>query len=76
MKKYLLYLSLCCVLPVMAQRKVSTPPMAFDMDATRLPANINLIPGTLEFIDNNDDHTIGANEHCTVRFQISTLVFP
>lgn len=55
----------------MAQRKASTPPLAFDMDATRLPANINLIPGTLEFIDNNDDHTIGANEHCTVRFQIS-----
>ena len=71
MKKFLLYLSLCCALQLMAQRKVSTPPMAFDIDATRLPANINLIPGTLEFIDNNDDHTIGANEQCIVRFQIS-----
>lgn len=55
----------------MAQRKASTPPLAFDMDATRLPANINLIPGTLEFIDADNDQTIGANEQCIIRFQIS-----
>jgi hypothetical protein len=55
----------------MAQRKASTPPMAFDMDATRLPANINLVPGSLEFKDENNDQTIGANEQCVIRFQIS-----
>ena len=55
----------------MAQRKASTQPLSFDMDATRLPANINLIPGTLEFRDANNDHTIGANEQCTIRFQVS-----
>lgn len=55
----------------MAQRKASTKPMSFDMDATRLPANINLVPGTLEFSDPNNDRTIGANEQCTIRFQIS-----
>lgn len=71
MKKFLLYLFLCTPLSVMAQRKASTPPMAFDMDATRLPANINLVPGSLEFKDENNDQTIGANEQCVIRFQIS-----
>lgn len=71
MKKFLLYLFLCTPLSLMAQRKASTPPMAFDMDATRLPANINLVPGSLEFKDENNDQTIGANEQCVIRFQIS-----
>lgn len=71
MKKSLVYLLFLCALPLMAQRKASTQPMQFDMDATRLPANINLIPGTLEFSDPNNDRTIGANEQCVIRFQIS-----
>ena len=71
MKKCLLYLACLLALSLLAQRKVSTPPMSFDMDATRLPANINLISGTLEFIDANNDHTIGANEQCIIRFQVS-----
>lgn len=71
MKKSFVYLLCLCALPLMAQRKASTQPMQFDMDATRLPANINLIPGTLEFSDPNNDRTIGANEQCTIRFQIS-----
>lgn len=71
MKKFLLYLFLCTPLSLMAQRKASTLPMAFDMDATRLPANINLVPGSLEFKDENNDQTIGANEQCVIRFQIS-----
>lgn len=71
MKKFLLYFICLLAFPMMAQRKASTPPMSFDMDATRLPANINLIPGTLEFIDANNDRTIGANEQCMIRFQVS-----
>ena len=71
MKKCLLYLACLFALSLSAQRKVSTPPMSFDMDASRLPANINLIPGTLEFVDGNNDNTIGANEQCAIRFQIS-----
>jgi hypothetical protein len=66
-----MYIACLCALPIMAQRKASTQPMQFDMDASRLPANINLIPGTLEFSDPNNDRTIGANEQCVIRFQVS-----
>ena len=73
MKKFLLYFICLLAFPMMAQRKASTPPMKFEMDASRLRARIDFIPGTLEFHDVDNDSTIGANEHCTIRFQVRSV---
>ncbi len=56
---------------VMAQFRAKTQPMAFDMDASAMPSNINYVAQSLQFEDANGDYTIGANEQCVIRFQVT-----
>ena len=69
MKKIVLFLvGLCCV-AVVAQDNVSAP-MDFNIQKEVVPAVLSVVPKTLQFVDEDDNGVIDANEQCKVRFQI------
>lgn len=71
MKKIVLLF--CAIIPLFSfgKIKVSTPPMRFDMDAASMPSNIDYIDGSLQFVDADNDNTIGADEQCYIQFKIT-----
>ena len=71
MKRILILLYTFAPLCLVAQPRAKTQPMKFDMDASAMPSNINYISGSLQFDDVDGDQTIGANEQCSIRFQIT-----
>lgn len=54
---------------VFAQSNISTP-MDFYIEEEIVPAVLNVVPGTLQFVDQDHNNVIDANETCKVRFQI------
>lgn len=55
---------------VFAQSNISTP-MDFYIEEEVVPAVLNVVPGTLQFVDQDHNNVIDANETCKIRFQIS-----
>ena len=55
---------------LLAQSNVSAP-MDFYIEKEVIPAVLNVIPGTLQFLDQDNNNVIDANESCKIRFQIS-----
>ena len=55
---------------LLAQSNVSAP-MDFHIEKEVIPAVLNVIPGTLQFLDQDNNNVIDANESCKIRFQIS-----
>lgn len=53
----------------MAQDNVSAP-MDFNIQKEVVPAVLSVVPRTLQFVDEDDNGVIDANERCKVRFQI------
>ena len=69
MKKSILFLvALFCVKGV-AQDNVSAP-MDFNIRKEVVPAVLSVVPRTLQFVDEDDNGVIDANERCKVKFQI------
>ena len=64
---------LCALIPLFSSGKikVSTPSLRFDMDAAAMPSNIDYIDGSLQFVDADNDNTIGADEQCYIQFKIT-----
>ncbi len=60
-------LLLCC--NILAQSNVSAP-MDFHIEKEVVPAVLNVVPGTLQFVDQDNNNVIDANEKCQIRFQI------
>lgn len=56
---------------LVAQIRVSTQPMRFDMDASAMPSKIDYVAGTLQFVDSDNNHEIGANEECYIQFRVT-----
>jgi hypothetical protein len=54
---------------VFAQSNISTP-MDFYIEEEVVPAVLNVVPGTLHFVDQDHNNVIDANEACKIRFQI------
>ena len=54
---------------VFAQSNISTP-MDFYIEEEVVPAVLNVVPGTLQFVDQDHNNVIDANEACKIRFQI------
>ena len=52
-----------------AQVNVSAP-MDFSIKKEELPPMLNVVPGTLQFVDQDHNNVIDANEACKIRFQI------
>ena len=69
MKKLVLFLAILFCVNVMAQDNVSAP-MDFNIRKDVVPAVLSVVPRTLQFVDEDDNGVIDANEQCTVRFQI------
>lgn len=59
-----------CAVSLVAQSNVSAP-MDFYIEKEVVPAVLNVVPGTLQFVDQDNNNVIDANETCKIRFQIS-----
>ena len=57
-------------LVLFAQSNISAP-MDFYIEKEVVPAILNIVPGTLQFVDQDNNNVIDANETCKIRFQIS-----
>ena len=69
MKKSILFLVVLFCANVVAQDNVSAP-MDFNIQKEVVPAVLSVVPKTLQFVDEDDNGVIDANEQCKVRFQI------
>ena len=55
---------------LLAQSNVSQP-MDFHIEKEVIPAMLNVVPNTLQFIEQDTNGVIDANEQCKIRFQIT-----
>lgn len=69
MKKSILLLVVLFCVNVVAQDNVSAP-MDFNIQKEVVPAVLSVVPRTLQFVDEDDNGVIDANEQCKVKFQI------
>ena len=69
MKQNLLIMLLIYGSALFAQSNVSAP-MDFYIEQEVVPAVLNVVPGTLQFVDQDNNSVIDANEKCQIRFQI------
>ena len=60
---------LMCAVYVLGQSNVSAP-MDFYIEKEVVPAVLNIVPGTLQFVDQDNNNVIDANEKCQIRFQV------
>ena len=71
MKRILIFL---CVIAIsmsgMAQTKGMSKSISVQIVKEIKPANLNIVSGSLEFVDKSGNNTIDANETCYIRFQI------
>ena len=70
MKNICLFIVVLLCGNLLAQSNVSTP-MDFYIEKEVVPAVLNVVHGTLQFVDQNNNNVIDANEICKIRFQIS-----
>ena len=59
-----------CAVSLVAQSNISAP-MDFYIEKEVIPAVLNVVPGTLQFVDQDNNNVIDANETCKIRFQVS-----
>ena len=69
MRTIFYFLLLICSSALFAQSNVSAP-MDFYIEKEVVPAVLNVVPGTLQFVDQDNNNVIDANEKCQIRFQI------
>lgn len=69
MKKSILFLLILFCVNMIAQDNVSAP-MDFNIQKDVVPAVLSVVPKTLQFVDEDNNGVIDANEQCKVRFQI------
>ena len=69
MKKGILFLAVLFCVKGMAQDNVSAP-MDFNIKKEFVPAMLSVVPRTLQFVDEDNNGVIDANERCKVKFQI------
>lgn len=71
MKKSILF-SLCVLMAsgLLAQSNVSAP-MNFCIKKEVIPPLLDIVPGSVQFIDEDGNGVIDANERCKIRFQVT-----
>ena len=70
MRKSIFFLVVLFCIKGIAQSNISAP-MDFYIEKEVVPAVLNIVPNTLEFVDEDNNNVIDANERCKIRFQIS-----
>ena len=70
MKRSLIFvITLLLISELFAQLNVSAP-MDFYIQKEEVPAVLDIVPNTLQFVDEDNNNVIDANEKCKIRFQI------
>ena len=69
MKQILSLVMIWVTMSLMAQSNISVP-MDFYIEKEVVPAVLNVVHGTLQFVDQDNNNVIDANETCKIRFQI------
>ena len=69
MKQILSLVMIWVTMSLMAQSDISVP-MDFYIEKEVVPAVLNVVHGTLQFVDQDNNNVIDANETCKIRFQI------
>ena len=70
-KRLVILFSLCGGL-LLAQSNI-TAPMSFRIEKEIKPAILQLVDGSIAFIDSNGNHAIDANENCTIRLSVKNV---
>lgn len=70
MKRYISIFLYTLYVNILFAQSNASKPMDFYIVKEVIPAVLNVIPGTLQFIDQNNNNVIDANEKCNIRFQI------
>ena len=69
--KKVIAISMGIVWALLAYAQVNeSAPMDFSIKKEELPPMLNVVPGTLQFVDQDHNNVIDANEACKIRFQI------
>lgn len=69
MKQNFLLLLLLCSSPLLAQSNISQP-MDFHIEKEVLPPVLSVVPGSVKFIDADNNNVIDANEACKIQFTV------
>lgn len=73
MKHRIILLFLCVSILTHGQRKASSKPISLDIDSNGLISVINYVDGSLQFVDEDGNNTIDANESCQIIFKITNI---
>ena len=69
MKQIISLVLAMAAMSVLAQSNVSAP-MDFHIEGDVMPAVLNIVPGTFQFVDQDTNNVINPNEQCKIRFQV------
>lgn len=69
MKQIISLVLAMAAMSVLAQSNVSAP-MDFHIEGDVMPAVLNIVPGTFQFVDQDTNNVINPNEPCKIRFQV------
>lgn len=58
------------LIPVLCAQTNISQPMDFHIEKEVLPPMLNVVPGSVRFIDADNNNVVDANEHCSIRFTI------
>jgi len=59
-----------CGSMVMAQNASVSKPITVNIVKEIIPAILDIVPGSVEFVDKSGNNAIDANETCYIRFQV------
>lgn len=69
MRTIIFFLLLICSSPFLAQSNISQP-MDFHIEKEVLPPVLSVVPGSVKFIDVDNNNVVDANEACKIKFTI------
>lgn len=58
------------LIPILYAQSNISQPMDFYIERDVLPPMLNVVPGSVKFIDTDNNNVVDANEHCSIRFTI------
>ena len=58
------------LIPLLYAQSNISQPMDFHIEKEVLPPMLNVVPGSVRFIDADNNNVVDANEHCSIRFTI------
>lgn len=58
------------LIPILYAQSNISQPMDFYIERDVLPPMLNVVPGSVKFIDIDNNNVVDANEHCSIRFTI------